>query len=304
MSEEARTVKSGAGPTLAERLGYGPEDRLLILHADDFGMCHAANEATIRALEAGIVTCASVMVPCPWMPEAARYAREHPDADIGVHLTLTSEWDRYRWGPVSPGETASLTDAEGYFPRSTREAVEQQSPEAVERECRAQIERARAFGFRPTHIDSHMGTLFNRRFFSLYARLGKEAGLPPMLVLPDRPIEDLRPLLGDDPASTIDALRRDGYLFLDRLGLGIGGDTLESRRESCYAALRDLSPGVTEIILHLSTDDAEIRAITSHWEARWHEFLIFTDPRTRDLIDSLGIRLIGYRDLAKIAFAA
>ena len=292
-------------PTLAERLGYGADDRLLLLHADDFGMCHAANEATIRALEVGTVTCASVMVPCPWMPEAARYAREHPEADVGVHLTLTSEWSAYRWGPVSPaGDVPSLFDEEGYFPRSTREAVENGSPEEVERECRAQIERARQFGFHPTHADSHMGTLFNRRFFPVYTRVAKEAGLPPMLLRPRGALEEQSRILGDDPAAVLADLEREGFLFLDSLCPGVSGSTLEARREAYYAQIRNLPPGVHEIILHLSTDDAEIRPLTSHWEARWHEFQIFTDPRTRELIDSLGIRLIGYKDLAKIANSA
>jgi predicted glycoside hydrolase/deacetylase ChbG (UPF0249 family) len=289
--------------SLAERLGYGATDRLLLIHADDFGMCHSVNAATAEALDAGIVTCASVMVPCPWMPEAAAYAREHPDADLGVHLTLTSEWRQYRWGPVSPhDEVSSLLDGDGYLPRSVREAVERADPAEVGRECHAQIERARAFGIAPTHADSHMGTLFTRPFYPVYARAAKEAGAMPMLVRPTghRAAEALA--LGIDPVSSTEALSREGFLFLDHLNTGAGGDTLEERREGYYDAIRTLPPGVSEIIVHLSLDDPEIRAITNHWQARWHEFQIFTDPRTRELIDEEGIRLIGYRELSRLAF--
>ncbi|MBW3622325.1 MAG: polysaccharide deacetylase family protein [Armatimonadetes bacterium] len=289
--------------SLAERLGYSPTDRLLILHADDMGMCHSVNAATIQALEVGIVTCASVMIPCPWMPEAARYAREHPEADLGVHLTHTSEWQAYRWGPVTPpSEIPGLLDEEGYLLRSTREVVERASPEEVERECRTQIERALQFGFQPTHVDSHMGALFHSAFYSAYTRVAKEAEIMPMLLQPRGSRASEARERGIDPAATTDSLKREGFLFLDALNTGVSGDTLESRREGYYDALRNLPPGVNEIILHLSLDDPEIQSITGHWAARWHEFQIFTDPRTKELIDSLGIHLIGYRDLAKIAF--
>jgi predicted glycoside hydrolase/deacetylase ChbG (UPF0249 family) len=193
-------------------------------------------------------------------------------------------------------------DADGYLPRSTREVVESADPAEVESECRAQIERARRFGFTPTHVDSHMGTLFTRPFYPVYTRVAKEAGFVPMLVLPTGSREMEARALGIDPVTSTETLTREGFLFLDHLNTGVGGDTLEERREGYYDALRNLPPGVSEIIVHLSLDDPEIRAITNHWRTRWHEFQIFTDPRTRELIDSLGIRLLGYRDLARLAF--
>lgn len=291
--------------SLAERLGYKATDKLLIIHADDAGMCHSVNAATFRALEAGIVTCASIMVPCPWMPEAAEYARLHPEADLGLHLTLTSEWRLYRWRPVVPAsQVPGLLDSEGYLPRSVQEVVSRATPAEVERELRAQVARARQFGIKPTHVDSHMGTLFTKPFYEVYTRVAKESGVPPMLITPTGEWAQQAKALGIDAEATTAALREQGFVFLDFLNTGEGGDTLESRREAYTRVLRSLKPGVTQIIVHLSLDDEEIRHITGNWQARWHEFQIFTDPKTRELIDSLGIKLIGYRDLQKVAFGA
>ena len=298
-------AKSSAGAeprTLAERLGYKPADRLLIIHADDAGMCHSVNVATIRALEKGIVTCASVMVPCPWFPEMAKYAREHPEADLGVHLTLTSEWGLYRWRPVAPqGEVRCLLDKEGFLPHGVIEVLGQATAPEVETEIRCQIARARQFGMVPTHVDSHMGTLFTGKFYRTYTGAAKDLGVMPMLVAPNTPELRARAyLVGVDPVKSTADLRAQGFLFLDALNTGEKGDTLEARRARYYDFFRNLKPGVTQVIVHLSLDDEEIRSIAGSWERRWHEYQIFTDPKTRELIDQLGIKLIGYRDLQKL----
>ncbi|HKG46216.1 MAG TPA: polysaccharide deacetylase family protein, partial [Pyrinomonadaceae bacterium] len=145
---------------LAERLGYARDAKLLIVHADDLGMAHSVNAATIKALETGLVNSGSIMVPCPWLSEVAAFARANPQADLGLHLTLTSEWTSFRWGPVSSRDrVSSLLDKEGYFYLTESEAAAHADPNQVEMEITAQIERARALGIRPTHLDSHMGTL-------------------------------------------------------------------------------------------------------------------------------------------------
>jgi chitin disaccharide deacetylase len=175
-----------AQTTTAQQLGYGPNDKVLMVHADDIGMSHSVNVATIEAFKKGLVTSGSVMVPCPWFPEIAAYAREHPELDLGLHLTLTSEWKYLRWRPVaSPEKVKGLLDEEGFMWRSERQTATKATPLEVETELRAQIERALQFGLKPTHLDTHMGTLYTRKdFFDVYTKLGKEYGIPVMVMRP------------------------------------------------------------------------------------------------------------------------
>lgn len=300
----AAALAQESGKTLAERLGYKATDKLLIIHADDVGMCHSVNVATINAMEKGVVTCASIMVPCPWFPEIAKYCREHPEKDFGLHLTITSEWSLYRWRTVAPySEVPGLIDQEGFIHRSEVQTAQHASAAEVEKEIRAQIARAEQFGIKPTHIDSHMGTLFFGKFYPVYTRVGLDTGIMPMLPAPNpMRIAQARAEFGFDAEATYKELSKQGFVFLDTLKESAEGKTLEERRKHYYDALRDLKPGVTEFIVHLSLDDEEIRHITGNWEARWNEYQIMTDPKTRELIDSLGIKLIGYRELSKLAF--
>src|SRR5918992_5811964 len=161
--------------TLAERLGHPAGAKLLILHADDLGVAHSVNAATFDALDRGAISSASVMVPTPWMTEVAAYARAHPNADLGLHLTLTSEWETYRWGSVeSKDKVPSLLDSVGTFPSEERRVAATAKPLEVEREIRAQIERALALGIRPTHVDSHMGALFTTpELFATYVKVAR-----------------------------------------------------------------------------------------------------------------------------------
>jgi len=273
------SLNATEGSTLAEQLGFKKEDRLLILHADDLGMCHAVNVASIKGMTEGIVTCGSVMVPCPWFPEIAAWARSNPDADLGLHLTLNSEWQYYRWRPVSPWDKVrGLIDKEGFMWRDVASVRENAKAEEVEMELRAQIERALEFGMKPTHIDTHMGTCFSRPdFFEVYVRLGAEYGILPMLPAPTPQILAMAKQLGIDYQPIAVRLKQQGFVFIDNLVTGGSGDTLEERRKSYYEIIRKLPSGVSEIILHLSTDDPEIRAITGAWQYRYHEFLIFTE---------------------------
>lgn len=289
--------------TLAERLGYKATDRLLIIHADDVGMCHSVNVATINAMEKGVVTCASIMVPCPWMPEIAEYCRNHPKADFGLHLTLTSEWGLYRWRPVTPiSEVPGLLDKEGFMPHTVEETAAQATAEEVGKEIRAQIRRARAFGIVPTHVDSHMGTLFVGKFINAYTTVSKEENVMPMLLDPTPDRVEMGKQLGFDAEKIKSDLAPQGYPFLNKLYEDVKGDTLEARREFLYNLFRNLPAGVSEVIVHLAGDEDEIQHITASWRKRNYEYQIMIDPETRKLIDSLGIKLIGYKDLAKIAF--
>lgn len=147
--------------TIAERLGHPADSKLLIIHADDLAVAHSVDAASFDALDKGAISSASVMVPSPWITEVVAYAKAHPNADLGLHLTLTSEWETYRWGSVEPADKVpSLLDSAGAFPRDEKLVAATAKPLEVEREIRAQINRALALGIRPTHIDSHMGALF------------------------------------------------------------------------------------------------------------------------------------------------
>lgn len=300
----AAAIAQESGKTLAERLGYKATDKLLIIHADDVGMCHSVNVATINAMEKGVVSSASIMVPCPWFPEIAKYCRERPEKDFGLHLTLTSEWGLYRWRPVMPiDQVPGLLDKEGFMHHSEVQTAQNAKPAEVEKEIRAQVDRALAFGIKPTHIDSHMGTLFAGHFYPVYTKVGRDTGIMPMLPgpTPDR-IKQAREEFHFNAEATYHELVKQGFVFLDILSESAEGRTLETRRQHYYDKIRALKPGVTEFIVHLSLDDEEIRHITGNWEARWNEYQIMTDPKTRDLINSLGIKLIGYRELSKLAF--
>ena len=177
------TLAQPADTTYGERLGFPKGAKVVILHVDDAGMSWDSNEGTINALIKGVANSASVMMPCPWVPAFVHFLKEHPQMDAGLHLTLTSEWKEYRWEPLA-GKTAvpGLTDKEGDLWPSVEQVVQHASPEEVYAEIKAQLERANGMGFTPTHLDSHMGTLFGSpAFMQQYIRLGMENRIPVML---------------------------------------------------------------------------------------------------------------------------
>src|SRR5438105_4362592 len=166
--------------TIAERLGYPADAKLLILHGDDLGVAHSVDAASFDALDRGAITSASIMMPTPWVTEVAAYAKTHPDADLGLHLTITSEWESYRWGSVeSKDKVQSLLDSTGTFPSDVRPVAMRAKPVEVERELRAQVARAFALGIRPTHLDSHMGALFpTNDLIATYIKVAHDYHLP------------------------------------------------------------------------------------------------------------------------------
>jgi predicted glycoside hydrolase/deacetylase ChbG (UPF0249 family) len=276
---------------LAKRLGYPPDAKLLIVHADDLGMAHSVNAASIKALESGLVNSASIMVPCPWFSEIAAYARSHPHLDLGLHLTLTSEWTHYRWGPVmSKDKVPSLLDQTGYLYATEDVAARHIDPREAEAEIRAQIGRAREFGIQPTHLDSHMGALYqNAALFEVLLRVGREENLP--VRIPRRLLDEpsLASLLGP-------------HDFVIKV-VDIGPDTPPQRWAEFYTDLiKNLEPGLTELIVHLGYDDAEMRAATadhadwgSAWRQRDYEF--FTSDAFRRLLRENNIELITWREI-------
>lgn len=287
---------TSAQPTLAERLGHPRDAKLLIVHADDLGMSHSVNAATIRAFESGLVNSGSIMVPCPWFSEIATYARANPQADLGLHLTLTSEWTSFRWGPVtSKDRVSSLLDKNGYFHINESEAASKADPKEVEMEIRAQIERAKAFGIQPTHLDSHMGTLYqNKALFETFLRVARDYKLPVRVAKTWFSRADFLP-------STLSP----NDVFIDRV-LDINTTVAPGDWAKFYSdAIKKLEPGVTEIVIHLAYDDAEMRGATHDhpdWGAAWRQRDLdyFTSEAFRQLLKDQQIKLITWRDLAKL----
>ena len=292
----AKVRSQETAKTIAERLGYPRDAKLLIVHGDDLGMAHSVNAATIKAFETGLVNSGSIMVPCPWLSEIAAFARANPQADLGLHLTLTSEWTSLRWGPVSSlDRVSSLLDKDGYFRLTESEAAAQADPKQVEMEITAQIERARALGIQPTHLDSHMGTLYqNKALFEVFLRVARSQKLPVRVAKAWFGRADFLPstLAPDD-------------VYIDRV-LDINPSVAPQGWAGFYSdALKKLEPGVTEVVIHLAYDDAEMRAATSNhpdWGAAWRQrdFEFFTSDAFRKILQENQIKLITWREIGKL----
>ena len=291
-------LAQGQEPTksIAERLGYPKDAKLLIVHADDLGMAHSVNVATIKAFETGLVNSGSIMVPCPWLSEIAAYARTNPQADLGLHLTLTSEWTPLRWGPVSSKDrVTSLLDKDGYFRLTETEAAKNADPKQVEMEITAQIEKARALGIQPTHLDSHMGTLYqNKELFEVFLRVARSNKLPVRVARAWFTRADFLP-----------SVLRPDDVYIDRT-LDINPSVTPNDWGKFYSdEIRKLEPGVTEVIIHLAHDDAEMQGATSdhpNWGAAWRQrdFDFFTSDSFRKLLQENNIKLITWRELGKL----
>ncbi len=283
--------------TVAERLGYKPTDRLLIVNNDDAGMCHSANLATIEGQEKGLITTATIMMPCPWSLEIIEYAKAHPEKDFGVHLTHTSEWKHYRWGTVAPQEKVKgLLDENGYMHRGV-EAVYKNAPakEALI-EGRAQIQRALDLGVPVTHIDSHMGTMQeNPKYHEAYIQLAAEFNLP--LRMASQSTYDA---LGFPEGRKLAAAQ--GLIFPDYFVYEEFKDYKKMEpKEFWTKIIKNLKPGITELYIHATVLGDESRSITYSSETRGKEYECFVkDPDIRKLIEDEGIIMIGYRPLLEL----
>ena len=268
--------------TLAERLGYAADARLLILNCDDLGMCHAANVGCYESLRSGVATSATLMVPCPWARDAAAgYLGE----DIGVHLTLNCEYDVYRWGPIT--HSPSLLDGDGGLPRTITDVWDHADLDEVRRELRSQIERAILWGFDVSHLDSHMGTMQLRaEFFDIYLEMAVDYRLP------------LRLSGASSERSIGFPFRRlaaeEGVVFPDNF---VHVPDVGSRR-MIEKTLFDMRPGVTEIYAHPAADTSELRALAPDWANRVDDHhLLVHDTGLKVLLQRSGVQLIGYREL-------
>jgi len=279
--------------TVQERLGYLASARVLVIHADDLGMNHSVNRATFEALEKGWVTSASILVPCPWFPEVVKWAKEHPDADVGIHQALNSEWTDFRWGPVSAKDKVpSLLDANGYLPLETPAVAQNAKPFEVETELRAQIERAKSAGIPLTHLDTHMAALFGSTdLYKLYQKMGYSYGLP---ILEEW--EGTHGPLNMTPPAEEVLIQK-----VISINPGIEAKDWAGWYEKQLAAL---GPGVYQVIVHLAYDDEEMRGATYNhpdWGAAWrqHDLDMVKSPEFRQFLKEQGFVLVGWRELAK-----
>jgi predicted glycoside hydrolase/deacetylase ChbG (UPF0249 family) len=285
--------------TLADRLGYPAGTKLIIVHADDLGETHAVNAAAIKALQGGTINSASLMVPCPWFPEMADYAKSHPDADLGLHLTLTSERVYYRWGPVaSADKVPSLVDENGYFHHDWEHDPQHSppiNPKEVEIELRAQIERALSMGVRPTHLDSHQYRLImsGKELFDVMRRVAHDYKLPVFVT---------RDWFTEHPYLQTSLGPSD--LVLDHTVTIDPEVPPEKWVEFYVTALKNLKPGVTEFVIHPGFDDEELRAATrerSTWGSAWRQrdYDFFTSDQFREILAQQHIKMITWRELAR-----
>lgn len=285
-------------PSLAQRLGYPADAKLLIIHADDLAVAHSENQASFKAMKDGVVNSASVMAPCPWLPEVAAYAKANPNHDLGMHLTLTSEWKHFKWGPVSDcGDLAGLVDSNGFFYDNCADFASHAKPEAVEQELRAQIEKAKSLGIEPTHLDSHMGCLFfqNPTLFAIYLKMGREYGLPAMVS---------RDFLSVAPEPFQKAVTEKD-IVIDRVFTANPDDYKKGMAQYYTSVFQSLQPGVSALLIHTAYDDAEMQGVSvdhPDWGAAWRQadYNFFTGEECRKLLKEQGIQLITWREVGKL----
>lgn len=283
--------------TLAEKLGYAADARLLIVHADDIGLAQSVNDATSEAFASGGITSGSIMVPCPWFIDFAEHFKKHPDLDVGIHITLTSEWDYYKFGGVLPStEIPSLLDENGHFYPTTEEVGMYADPVEAEKEIRAQIERAIAYGIKPTHLDTHMGSVLAKpELVEIYMKLGKEYSLP---------VFAPRMMLFAMPEEMRDMVKQE-YILVDHMFM-LNVDGPDASWEEEYGKMIEkLDPGLNMIIVHLAHDNAEMQAVAINhpaFGATWREKdLNYVQSQTfHNLLKENEIQLVTWKEIGAL----
>ncbi len=279
---------------LAQLLGYPADAKLLIIHADDMGLCQSVNEACETAFDNNAITSGSVMMPCPWSFDMISWVKDHPGLDVGIHLTLTAEWDHYKWGGVSSSDQiSSLLDENGFlFP--TVEAVGRSAkPEEAAKEMKAQIDRAIALGIQPTHIDTHMGSVMaTPDLVKIYLSLADEYHLP--ILFPRAYLAMLPPDIGKAYSSKI--------FLLDNLFM-LEPAMIKGRWIDPYIkAVEAMKPGLNDIIVHIAYDNDEMKAITKghdDYGAKWrqNDLEMIQSKEFKDLLKKNGIILITWKQV-------
>ncbi len=289
--------------TWAEKLGFPAGKKVIILHADDAGMCNEANIATAQLLENNEIQSAAVMVPCPNADEFIQWAIDHPETDVGLHLTLTSEWKTHRWGPVSdPASVPGLIDPEGMLWHTVPEVLTNATVDEVEAEIRAQIDRSIANGYQPDHIDTHMGTLYSDPdYVKVFYKVAEEYQIPANVIeLSDSLVVNFLKQAGYPIDDNIIGMAAEYTLpKLDNITWVPHGATYEEKIENFKILIRSLSPGLTEIVFHPSVESENLKSITNSWQQRVWEAEMFSDPDLIRFFEEEGIIFTNWIEVMK-----
>ncbi len=299
--------------TYAEKLGWKKGDRVLILHVDDAGMSHDSNEGTIQAIEKGVSTSVSIMMPCGWVPEFATYLQTHKNVDAGLHLVLTSEWKGYRWGPVTGLQHKGLLDQQGALWPDVPSVVQHASPAEVEAEVRAQIDKAKTMGITPTHLDSHMGTLFTPSFLPVYVKMGMEYKIPILMPGGHATLVAQSEKLDEATKQTLQNIGKQLWsaglpviddMFANTYGWNLaanGKPTDEELRkfktDKYIELLKSAKPGITEVIMHCTATSENFPFISDSGNTRKGDLLAMLDPRLKEFLKKEGFILTTWREL-------
>jgi predicted glycoside hydrolase/deacetylase ChbG (UPF0249 family) len=293
--------------TYAQRLRWPQGTKVVIFHVDDAGMSYDSDQGAIQALAGGVATSTSVMMPCPWVPHMAAYLKEHPQTDAGLHLTLNSEWDNYRWGPlVGKAAAPGLVDPQGYLWQRVEDVLNHAKVEEFEMEIRAQIDKAQAVGLTPTHLDSHMGTCFYEPFIESYVKVGIEKKIPVLMIgghmqYAGPEIGSFKPLLH----ALGDRVWKAGLPVIDDLVTQpTTGPEYEQRKQQLLQRLTDMKPGITQFIVHCTAPTEVFAHISGSGKARAAELRLMLDPDIRAFLNQQGIVRTTWRELRQRRDAA
>lgn len=286
---------------LAEKLGYDKDAKLLIIHGDDVGVSHSQTKATFDAMKKGMVTSTSMMVPTGWSAEVGEIAKEMPDADIGIHITLTNEWLNFNWGPeAGRTEVPGLANEKGHMYPDCAEVTANASPEEVEKEIRAQIKAANQMGITPSHLDSHMGCIFYGRpeYLKSYLKIAQELNIPAMI---NQQMVD--GIIKPNP-SLFEGINADMFPVVDQLFMAEPKDYIAGMEAYYTNSLNNLTSGLNVILIHLAFDDEEMNAVTKGhdtYHAAWRQadYDFFTSEKARELLEKNNVKLVTWREVGK-----
>jgi predicted glycoside hydrolase/deacetylase ChbG (UPF0249 family) len=282
---------------LVEKLGYSKGDRLLIIHADDLGLSNSVNRASFKALKSGYASSGSIMMPCDYVLDVGQFSADNPNIDLGLHLTVTSEWRDYKWkGVLSSSETPSLTNKKGVFPKKTKGFVLSAEPTELKKELQAQINLSKSIGITPTHIDSHEGALFfDEDLFKVYLEIGEENKLPvfvPKTVAVHFDKKFPKP---------------ENVIVIENFYMAESGLKYENWEGFYLSVLDDIKPGLSQLIVHLGYDDAEMRSITvghPNFGSKWRnlDYDIISSDKFRNALQKNKIKLVTWREIQSVLY--